>query len=379
MSIPQDLAINGGPAIFPEGPPVWPLPDPDVLAALEAAYADGSWGRYVGPHVERLAAMLATMHHLPFALPCSSGTFAVELALRGLRVGDRDEVILAGYDFSGNFRCIEAVGATPVLADINPRTWSIDAECIRDALSAKTRAVIVSHLHGGLADMQQIMAIADDHNLFVVEDACQSPGAQINGGIAGSWGHVGVLSFGGSKLLTAGRGGALVTAKEEVFQRAKIYCERGNHAFPMSELQAAVLRPQLEKLESRNKVRASNAQHLLRRCTAAVALHPVVVASAPSRPSYYKLAWLFRSDECGGWSRERFIAAINAEGVAIDAGFRGFLRRSTRRCRKAGELEHSRRAAEATLILHHPILLQSEEVMNRVAVAITKVISTAVA
>src|SRR5258708_2078278 len=104
MNTDADLrpALLGGSPLRPQGPPVWPLPDPEVLRALDAAYQDGSWGKYHGLYVERLAERLAEYHATEFVLPCASGTFAVELALRALGVGPGDEVILAAYDYAGN-------------------------------------------------------------------------------------------------------------------------------------------------------------------------------------------------------------------------------------------------------------------------------------
>src|SRR5207249_1872188 len=113
-------ALLGGPAVRPQGPPDWPLPDDDILAALQAAYRDGSWGKYHGGNVQRLEVRLARYHDLPIALTCASGTFAVELALRALKVGPGDEVLLAAYDYGGNFLSVHAVGARPVLVDVSP-------------------------------------------------------------------------------------------------------------------------------------------------------------------------------------------------------------------------------------------------------------------
>src|SRR5688572_27215414 len=247
---------------MPLVPPPWPPPDEEVRQALAAAYADGSWGKYDGPHGQLLAARLREMHQVEHVLLCSSGTIAVELALRGLKVGPGDEVILAGYDFSGNFRAIEAVGARPVLVDLAAHSWTIDPDMLPAALSPQTRAIIVSHLHGTLANMPQIVACAQSANVPVIEDACQSPGARIGGKIAGSFGDVGIHSFGGSKLLTAGRGGAVVTPLSEVAQRIRIYSQRGNEAFPLSELQAAVLLPQVDKLAERNERRLAAVRRL---------------------------------------------------------------------------------------------------------------------
>ncbi len=104
--------------------------------------------------------------------------------------------------------------------------------------------------------MSRVVNIAHEHGLAVIEDACQMPGALIEGRKAGTWGDIGVISFGGSKLLSAGRGGALLTSSPEIKQRVQIYCQRGNHAYPLSELQATVLLPQLERLDQK-KSRAS--------------------------------------------------------------------------------------------------------------------------
>ena len=183
------LAIEGGLPAVPEGPSRWPLADDDVRDALLAAYQDGNWGRYEGPYGRRLRESLQHLHGVEFVLPCCSGTFAVELALRALGVRAGDEVILAGYDFPGNFRAIEAIGAFPVLVDIHPRTWSLDVDVLGEQMSAivgpMTKAVIVSHLHGGLANMKRLMDRAREFGLRVVEDACQAPGG--TGARQGGW------------------------------------------------------------------------------------------------------------------------------------------------------------------------------------------------
>src|SRR4051812_35317257 len=101
-------------------PPSWPPTDPEILAALRAAFADGSWGRYHGGHVERLEARLAEYHAVPHALTCASGTLAVEAALRAVGVGPGDEVILGAYDYESNFLSGHAIGAVPVLVDVLP-------------------------------------------------------------------------------------------------------------------------------------------------------------------------------------------------------------------------------------------------------------------
>ncbi len=372
--LPQPhLAIEGGPPAAPQGPPAWPLADDDVRAALQAVYASGDWGRYHGSCTSQLVERLTDMHGVPHVLLCSSGTLAVELALRGLKIGAGDEVILAGYDFSGNFRAVESVGARPVLVDVNPENWCLTAQGVEAALSDRTRAVIASHLHGGLAPMAALRELADSRGFLIVEDACQAPGAIVQDHPAGAWGDVGVLSFGGSKLLTAGRGGALLTHQAEVFQRAKVYCERGNHAFPLSELQAAVLPPQLDKLAERNRQRLENATWLIDCCRALRFLRPLNNPPNAGTPGFYKLAWLYDAAGLGDRPREAFLAAVQAEGVAMDVGFQGFVKRPASRCRKVGDLANSARAAATTVLLHHPILLRPREELEQVVTALEKI------
>jgi perosamine synthetase len=352
----------------------WPLDDDDVRSALLAAYADGSWGRYHGPNYQRLHDVLAAYHGVPHVSLCCSGTIAVELALRGLKIAAGDEVILAAYDFAGNFRAIEAIGARPVLVDIDPDTWCLDADQLPAAVSEHSRAIVVSHLHGGLAPMRRIVEFARQHGMVVLEDACQSPGARVDGRVAGTWGDAGVLSFGGSKLLTAGRGGAILTSQADVHQRIKIFAHRGNDAFPLSELQAAVLVPQWAKLDERNERRRASVARLLAQLADLDALRPVQSSSPGNTPSYYKLAWRFDAGT-RNVSREDVISAFHAAGLPIDAGFRGFADRSDRRCRRVGALEHARIAARDTILLHHPVLLQPPSAIDRLAAGIRQVLS----
>lgn len=349
-----------------EDPFPWPLPDDDVRAALEAAYRDGSWGQYFGPNSEAFIDDLRGAFACEHALLCSSGTIGVELALRGCGIEPGDGVVLAGYDFPGNFRAIEAVGARPLLVDVELATWCLDAKALALVPAEKARAVIVSHLHGGLVDMSAIMQLAAEREWLVVEDACQQPGADINGSPVGSLGHVGVLSFGGSKLLTAGRGGAVLCCDAQIYQRMKVFAERGNWAFPLSELQAAVLRPQLKKLAERSRTRADRVA-MVHELTAKAAelLRPVHNQEATT-PAYYKVAWSLIAAEEDENLRARLITNLQAAGVPIDSGFRGFTRRSRRRCEQIGSLENSTRLSNSTLLLHHPVLLANKKAAQQV-------------
>lgn len=298
---------------------------------------------------------------------------AVELALRGAGVAAGDEVLLAGYDFSGNFRSIEAIGARPVLVDVGAEHAQLDLDLLEAAVGPQTRAVVATHLHGGLLPMRDLTALARRLGLAVVEDACQAPGGVVNDRPVGTWGDAACLSFGGSKLLSAGRGGAVLTSSGAIHQRIKVYSERGNHAFPLSELQAAVLAPQLAALPAQNARRRAAVARLLDALADVPGIRPLAALGVDDEPVYYKLGFWYKPDELGGVPREQFVAAVRAEGVALDAGFRDFARRSAARCRHAGPLPHSRHAGECLLVLHHPVLLEAEETIDAVARAIRKV------
>jgi dTDP-4-amino-4,6-dideoxygalactose transaminase len=370
-------ALLGGLPIRPQGPPDWPVPDADVLRSLQAAYADGSWGRYQGPNVERFEQHLATYHGGLSVTTCGSGTYAVELALRALKIRVGDEVVMAGYDYEGSFLSVHAVGARPVLANIDADNWNLSAEALDAAIGPKTRAVIASHLHGGLVPMRDIIETAARHKLRVIEDAAQSPGAEVQGRKAGTWGDIGVLSFGGSKLLSAGRGGALLSPHADIHQRLRVLLHRGNIICPLSELQAAALVPQLEKLDARNVRRATNVARLVSMLHEIPGLRPLVNRGVEGLPGYYKLG--FQYDAAAfGLSRERFVPALRAEGIAFDEGFRGLhISRSPNRYRRGGDLIEVEKAHYGTVVLHHPVLLGSDSDILEIASAVGKIYANA--
>lgn len=363
-------------------PPAWPLPDEAVEDALRRAFADGSWGKYHGPNSRELTDRLAAMHGCEHVVLTCSGTAAVELALRGLRVGPGDEVILSAYDFEGNFKNVLAVGAKPVLVDVDSLSGQLDTSQLEAARSDQTKALIASHLHGGVVAMPTVRAFADQHQIAVIEDACQMPGAIVHGRVAGTWGDAGVLSFGGSKLLTAGRGGALITRNADVVQRIRVQTYRGNDAYPLSELQAAVLVPQLDRLAERNQLRAANVSRLLELLRDVVGLRCFVEATGSgdprraqatdSQPGFYKLGfWMDQATI--GCSRDDFACSLRASGVALDPGFRALHRIHARgRFRAVNDLPFATLADESVLVLHHPVLLGSASDLQHITAAVER-------
>lgn len=374
--IPAPPAILGGSPVFPKGSPAWPGHLPEVAEVLAESVASGTWGDYFGPNHATLCTELQEFHDVRHAVLYCSGTAAIEMALRGLNVGLGEEVVLSAYDFKGNFQDILTVGARPVLVDVEPENWSIDLAQLAEAVTEQTRAVIVTHLHGATLDMPAICRFAAEHNLAVIEDACQVPGARIAGRRAGTWGDVGVLSFGGSKLLSAGRGGALLTNRDDVVQRNRIYTQRGNEAYPLSELQAAALRPQLKALDERNRLRQETVDMLRREGlgTGRLAGLRPFQPRAGDESAWYKLGLLYESSAFAGLSAAEFAAAMRAEGVALFPGFDALQSiHSRRRFRAVNDLPVSAASRERVLVLHHPILLEGPSTAKPLLTAIEKI------
>jgi dTDP-4-amino-4,6-dideoxygalactose transaminase len=373
MSNKDQPAILGGTALRASGAPLWPGADADVAAAAARAVADGSWGRYFGPHGEALRIALADAWDCEHVVLCGSGTYAVELGLRALRVEAGDEVVLADYDFPGNFLNVHALGATPVLVDVAPGNWNMDVAAVEGALGPRTKAILVSHLHGGIVPMRALMEMAQARGVAVLEDACQCPGARIEGRRAGMWGDVGVVSFGGSKLLSAGRGGALLTAHADVAQRARTLSLRGNVVCPLSEIQAAILLPQIAKLDARNARRRARVAELGLALESVRGLRLFRNASVDAEPGYYKVGMQYDA-RAFGLPRERFVAAVRAEGIALDEGFAALhVGRSAKRYRAGSSLTEAERANGGCVVLHHPVLLGESEDVAQVSAAIRKV------
>jgi dTDP-4-amino-4,6-dideoxygalactose transaminase len=342
----------------------WPPRDLTVRDALLAAWEDGSWGSYDSGHVRRLEARLAEMFGFQHVLTCGSGTLAVEVCLRAAGCEAGTEAILAAYDYPGNFLSVHATGAMPRLVDVGPSDNSPIPEAVREALNERTRAVIVSHLHGGLADISAIRR-ACAGRAVVLEDAAQCPGTRLSGDLA-------VLSFGGSKLLSAGRGGAILTNDGRLAQRARLALGRGNNLVaPLSELQAIVLLPQLEALADRNRTRGEAVRLLKRHLPPGMTLFEP--ASTEGEPGYYKVG--MRLDPARlGVSREHLVSRARQRGVALDEGFPALhVGRSPKRYLASGSLEGAERAGRETIILHHPVLLEGGDALLRMASILTEV------
>lgn len=368
---PEELpALLGGRPVHPDGPPAWPLPDDDVLTALQSAYASGNWGAYHGENLPRLEELLRGHFQSPHVFTTASGTLATEVALRALGVSAGDEVIMGAYDYEPNFLTVLAIGAKPVLIDCRPDSPVLDERLVSSAITPRTKAILASHLHGGMVAMPALRAVAG--TIPIVEDAAQATGGTVEDRPAGSLGDAGVISFGGSKLLSAGRGGAVFFREAGHAQRAKVILSRGVQQWGvLSELQATVLIPQLAKLAERTRHRHQMAEQLHALLAMIPGLKPIV-NHTPCVPGYYKLGF-YLDEAVFGLGRESFVKALRAEGIAFDAGFRPVHQgRSPGRFIQGSPLTHADRAGRQMVMLHHPVLSGDASGVARVAGAVGK-------
>ena len=224
-----------------------------------------------GPKVRALEEAFADYCGVQHAIATSSGTTALHVALLAHGIGDGDEVITSPFTFISSANSILFTGAKPVFVDIDPATFNIDAAQIEQAITPRTKAIMPVHLFGLTADMGPIMALAEKHDLAVIEDACQAHGAEYQGQRAGSFG-TGCFSFYPTKNMTTGEGGMITTDDEAVAEqcrairqhgmRRRYYHEELGYNFRMTDIHAAIGLAQLKKLERFNQARIAHAQFL---------------------------------------------------------------------------------------------------------------------
>src|SRR5262245_31671748 len=205
------LAIAGGTPLRQRPFPRWPVWDQEEVEAVKAVVESGRWGAVQGTQVRDFEAEFAAYHEAACGIAVINGTVALKLALTAAGVGVGDEVIMPGYTFVATATAALEIGAVPVFADIDPQTYTLDPASAAACITPRTRAILPVHLGGRPADMDAIMALAQLHNLVVIEDAAQAWGAAWQGRMAGTLGHVAGFSFQSSKNITAGEGGMILT------------------------------------------------------------------------------------------------------------------------------------------------------------------------
>jgi len=243
-------------------------------------------------------------------------------------------VIVPPYTFIATANAVRLVGAIPVFVDVEPDTYNLDATKIEAALSPKTKAIIPVHFAGLPADMDAIMALAQQHNLFVIEDAAHAHGSTWRGRPVGTLGHIGSFSLQASKNLTAGEGGILLTNHDDLAQKLWSYINQGRspegawyeHENLGSNLrltgwQAAILLAQMERFDEQLARRQQNARQLNSFLEEIDGLEPMRWDARAENHAHH--LFMLRYDASGfqGLAREQFVAALRAEGVPCSTGY----------------------------------------------------------
>jgi len=273
----------------------------------------------LGPELERFEEAFASFCGTEYAAGVSSGTAALEIALRALEIGPGDEVIVPTYSFIATAEAVSTVGATPVIVDVDPETALITAEIVEGALTPRTRCVIPVHLFGRPVEMDPLLALCREREIAVVEDACQAHGALYRGRPVGSLGDAGCFSFYPTKNLGGwGDGGALVTSDEDLDRKVRLLRSHGeavrhNHELAtgthrLDTLQAAILEVKLRHLPAWNQSRRDAAE-ALRAGLAGTGVVPPAPAAADSDHVYH--LFVVRSAE-----RDALREHLDARGVA---------------------------------------------------------------
>jgi len=286
-----------------------------------------------------------------YAIALGNGTLALDVALQALDIGAGDEVIVTPRTFIASISSIVNAGATPVFADVDEATGNITAETITAVLSDKTKGIVCVHLAGWPCDMNSIMALADEHDLYVIEDCAQAHGARYKGRSVGSIGHVGAWSFCQDKIMTTGGEGGMVTTDSELLWRkmwaykdhgksyAAVYETEQSPGYNwlhesfgtnwrMTEMQGVLGRIQLEKMNEWTAKRTANAQAILEACSKWESKGYLYVPRlehlaqfSNANHAYYKLYVYVQSDNLPDrWTRDRIIEAINNQGVPCFSG-----------------------------------------------------------
>jgi perosamine synthetase len=219
------------------------------------------WISSKGDFIEEFERNFSSYCDRKYGVATSNGTVALHLALKALGIGKDDEVIIPDLTFVAVANTVTYCNAKPVFVDSHPNYWCIDPEKIEEKITPRTKAIIPVHLYGHPCDMDAILDIAEEHNLYVVEDAAEAHGAEYNGKKVGSFGDVSCFSFYGNKIITTGEGGMCLTNNEELAEKMRILRDHGMNPnrrywydiigfnYRMTNLQAAIGVAQLKKLD----------------------------------------------------------------------------------------------------------------------------------
>jgi dTDP-4-amino-4,6-dideoxygalactose transaminase len=328
------LAVNGGSRSRTGSWPAWPIWDERDAEAVADVVRSGKWGRLVGDRVQTFEKTFAAYQGAEFGIAVVNGSVSLRIALLAAGIKAGDEVVVPPYTFSATAMSVVEANAVPIFADIAEDTACLDADAFERAITPRTRAVIPVHLGGQAADMERICAIAKQHGIAVIEDAAHAHGACYQGKGLGTVGDIGSFSFQASKNLTSGEGGIILTNDPELADLCHSihHCGRARGGgwyehrilgcnYRLSEMQAALLLTQLERLEGQTERRNANGLYLNEQLTKIPGILPMARGLGEDRHSYHLYPFRYDAAAFGGASRERFVAALVAEGIPCSEGY----------------------------------------------------------
>lgn len=370
----------------------------DMLLSNKVNYWTGQEGR----EFER---EFAAWTDSEYAIALANGTVALDLALKALEIGPGDEVVVTSRTFLASASSIVTAGAVPVFADVDADSQNVTAETISAVLTERTKAIIGVHLAGWPCDMDSIMALAQEHSLYVIEDCAQAHGGRYKGRSVGSIGHISAWSFCQDKIMTTGGEGGMVTTNDrELWKRMWSYKDHGKSweavyerehppgfrwvhesfgtNWRMTEMQAAIGRIQLKRMADWTAARTRNAERIWEACCEFdVVRVPEFDPSDGSVHAHYKCYVQVRPEKLAtGWDRDRIVNEITARGVPcfqgscsevyLEKAFDGTGWRPTERLPVARELGET-----SLMFLVHPTLTEAE--MDKTCAVIAEVLKEA--
>jgi len=401
------LAISGGIKVHQGSWPEWPVWDKSAEEGISTMLRTGRWFRGSGEHVVEFEKAYAELMGIKRCLATASGTTALIIALKALGVDAGDEVIVSPFTFIASYNVIFMNKALPVFADTNPETFLIDPSTIEARITDRTTAILPVHIYGLPADMDSINAIARKHNLKVIEDACQAWLAEYKDKKAGTLGDAGCFSFQNSKNLPAGEGGAIISDDEILMdkcysihncgrafgsvKRTSDYPISGTN-FRMQQFQALILMSQMKRIKTDADVRLANAKYLDTELSKIPGIRPYKLARGATRSAYHLYPFRYIKEEFNNAPKERFIRALNAEGIPCSSGYgkqnkdglieemlnsRGFKRLFSesrlKQWREQNILPQNDLLCDQAVTFYQSILLGSRADMEDIVKAITKI------
>lgn len=327
-----NLALAGGAPLRTRKMISWPIHGPEEVQRVTRVLESGEW--WWGENVRAFEAAFAEYHGARHGITCSNGTIGLILAMRALGITAGDEVIVPTYSFIASATAVTSLNAIPRFADVERETANIDFDAAEALVNEHTRALMVVHFAGLPVDMDKAKAFADKYNLVLLEDACHSWGSQWKGKGTGALGHAGSFSFQMSKNITAAEGGIVLTDDDEIARIVRSYSHvgrledgawyehyllAGNHR--MTEMQAAILLAQMERLPAQTDKRERNGKILMEELADVPGIHFAPTPAEVTRRAWHLVLYRYVASEFGGLSREKFLHALEAEGVPANGGY----------------------------------------------------------